>query len=207
MGRCTVGILLWNNLRWEFCHWINACLSQDNPRCCTHGDPFRPLPTIQARNRLKGLCKLYRVGSLSPSQTCSCCVSDGMNRRGPRCLVTCIPGPACHGSQGLLPQALRLSTTWASFQKGHDLSRRIPPPPLQLHDAPFFCPLRERIDRFLPDSDTLYLYPSFPISPSNYLTMAKGATKNVYSVILPTFNERQNLPIITWLLQRTFSEK
>jgi dolichol-phosphate mannosyltransferase len=37
--------------------------------------------------------------------------------------------------------------------------------------------------------------------------MAKGATKNVYSVILPTFNERQNLPIITWLLQRTFSEK
>lgn len=36
--------------------------------------------------------------------------------------------------------------------------------------------------------------------------MAKGA-KNVYSVILPTFNERQNLPIITWLLQRTFSEK
>ncbi|KAK7721325.1 dolichol-P-mannose synthesis [Diaporthe eres] len=36
--------------------------------------------------------------------------------------------------------------------------------------------------------------------------MAKGATKNVYSVILPTFNERQNLPIITWLLQRTFAE-
>ncbi|KAK2614276.1 hypothetical protein N8I77_001122 [Diaporthe amygdali] len=34
----------------------------------------------------------------------------------------------------------------------------------------------------------------------------KGATKDVYSVILPTFNERQNLPIITWLLQRTFSE-
>lgn len=37
--------------------------------------------------------------------------------------------------------------------------------------------------------------------------MAKGANKDVYSVILPTFNERQNLPIITWLLQRTFSEK
>lgn len=36
--------------------------------------------------------------------------------------------------------------------------------------------------------------------------MAK-TPKNVYSVILPTFNERQNLPIITWLLQRTFSEK
>lgn len=27
-----------------------------------------------------------------------------------------------------------------------------------------------------------------------------------YSVILPTFNERRNLPIITWLLERTFRE-
>ncbi|ROW09715.1 hypothetical protein VMCG_02182 [Cytospora schulzeri] len=34
----------------------------------------------------------------------------------------------------------------------------------------------------------------------------KGSTKDTYSVILPTFNERQNLPIITWLLQRTFTE-
>ncbi|KAK5652080.1 hypothetical protein OQA88_10856 [Cercophora sp. LCS_1] len=32
------------------------------------------------------------------------------------------------------------------------------------------------------------------------------AGKAVYSVILPTFNERQNLPIITWLLNRTFTE-
>ena len=31
--------------------------------------------------------------------------------------------------------------------------------------------------------------------------------KDIYSVILPTFNERQNLPIITWLLNRTFSEQ
>ncbi len=38
--------------------------------------------------------------------------------------------------------------------------------------------------------------------------MAPAASeKNKYSVILPTFNERQNLPIITWLLNRTFSEK
>lgn len=27
-----------------------------------------------------------------------------------------------------------------------------------------------------------------------------------YSVILPTYNERENLPIITWLLNRTFTE-
>jgi dolichol-phosphate mannosyltransferase len=35
----------------------------------------------------------------------------------------------------------------------------------------------------------------------------KSSTKDTYSVILPTFNERQNLPIITWLLQRMFTEK
>ena len=28
-----------------------------------------------------------------------------------------------------------------------------------------------------------------------------------YSVILPTYNERKNLPIITWLIARTFEEK
>ncbi|KAI9831577.1 MAG: dolichol-P-mannose synthesis [Sarea resinae] len=30
--------------------------------------------------------------------------------------------------------------------------------------------------------------------------------KNKYSVILPTYNERRNLPIITWLLAKTFTE-
>ncbi|KAJ5601504.1 Glycosyl transferase family 2 [Penicillium lagena] len=33
------------------------------------------------------------------------------------------------------------------------------------------------------------------------------ATKNKYSVILPTYNERRNLPIIVWLIQRTFNEE
>jgi hypothetical protein len=28
-----------------------------------------------------------------------------------------------------------------------------------------------------------------------------------YSVILPTYNERKNLPIIVWLLARTFNEQ
>lgn len=28
-----------------------------------------------------------------------------------------------------------------------------------------------------------------------------------YSVILPTYNERKNLPIISWLLEKTFREK
>ncbi|KAG4419609.1 dolichol-P-mannose synthesis [Cadophora malorum] len=32
-------------------------------------------------------------------------------------------------------------------------------------------------------------------------------SKDKYSVILPTYNERRNLPIITWLLNRTFTEQ
>lgn len=36
--------------------------------------------------------------------------------------------------------------------------------------------------------------------------MAKGS-KDKYSVLLPTYNERRNLPVITWLLNRTFTEK
>jgi dolichol-phosphate mannosyltransferase len=31
--------------------------------------------------------------------------------------------------------------------------------------------------------------------------------KDKYSVLLPTYNERRNLPIITWLLNKTFTEK
>lgn len=36
--------------------------------------------------------------------------------------------------------------------------------------------------------------------------MAAKTNQNKYSVILPTYNERRNLPIITWLLNRTFTE-
>jgi dolichol-phosphate mannosyltransferase len=31
-------------------------------------------------------------------------------------------------------------------------------------------------------------------------------TQNKYTVILPTYNERENLPIIIWLLAKTFKE-
>jgi len=34
--------------------------------------------------------------------------------------------------------------------------------------------------------------------------MASSTSSNKYSVILPTYNERKNLPIIVWLLARTF---
>lgn len=32
-------------------------------------------------------------------------------------------------------------------------------------------------------------------------------TKPKYSVLLPTYNERENLPLIVWLLEKTFREK
>jgi len=33
------------------------------------------------------------------------------------------------------------------------------------------------------------------------------AVRNKYSVLLPTYNERRNLPIIVWLLEQTFKAK
>jgi dolichol-phosphate mannosyltransferase len=42
---------------------------------------------------------------------------------------------------------------------------------------------------------------------STTLTMAPTSKKDKYSVLLPTYNERRNLPIITWLLNKTFTEK
>lgn len=33
------------------------------------------------------------------------------------------------------------------------------------------------------------------------------ASKDKYSVILPTYKERKNLPIVAWLLNRTFTER
>lgn len=35
--------------------------------------------------------------------------------------------------------------------------------------------------------------------------MAPGKLK--YSVLLPTYNERENLPLIIWLLEKAFREK
>lgn len=70
-------------------------------------------------------------------------------------------------------------------------------------------------ERFLPALDgfsTITTIPTFFLrlpcnTPFEMAPTKKSSTKDTYSVILPTFNERQNLPIITWLLQRTFTEK
>ncbi len=44
-----------------------------------------------------------------------------------------------------------------------------------------------------------------PHSAPSHFTMAPKS-KDKYSILLPTYNERRNLPIITWLLNRTFTE-
>ena len=36
---------------------------------------------------------------------------------------------------------------------------------------------------------------------------SESSNTHKYSVILPTYNERKNLPIIVWLLARMFEEK
>ena len=40
----------------------------------------------------------------------------------------------------------------------------------------------------------------------NVQEINQNMTQNKYTVILPTYNERENLPIITWLLAKTFKE-
>jgi hypothetical protein len=37
--------------------------------------------------------------------------------------------------------------------------------------------------------------------------MAPTPKGDKYSILLPTYNERRNLPIITWLLNKTFTEE
>lgn len=52
---------------------------------------------------------------------------------------------------------------------------------------------------------TLNLMPTVALDIEN---MAAGtSSSHKYSVILPTYNERKNLPIIVWLLAKTFTEQ
>jgi len=54
-----------------------------------------------------------------------------------------------------------------------------------------------------PTDNALPLWPrTIPINQA--FTMA---TRNKYTVLLPTYNERRNLPIIVWLLEQTFKAK
>ena len=48
---------------------------------------------------------------------------------------------------------------------------------------------------------------SIYLSNTTIITLTNMAVRNKYSVLLPTYNERRNLPIIAWLLNRTFTEK
>ena len=46
------------------------------------------------------------------------------------------------------------------------------------------------------------VYTSLEMAPTS-----RSASGDKYTVLLPTYNERKNLPIIIWLLARTFTEK
>lgn len=35
----------------------------------------------------------------------------------------------------------------------------------------------------------------------------RSSRRDKYSVLLPTYNERENLPLIVWLLVKSFSER
>lgn len=48
-------------------------------------------------------------------------------------------------------------------------------------------------------SDNVYEHAVLNVQDNNM-------TQNKYTVILPTYQERENLPIITWLLAKTFKE-
>lgn len=54
-----------------------------------------------------------------------------------------------------------------------------------------------------PDHSLQFLLSHAHSSPLSDSAMARDK----YSVLLPTYNERRNLPIITWLLEKTFSEQ
>ena len=49
----------------------------------------------------------------------------------------------------------------------------------------------------MPESFVVQMAPSYNGASSSYK----------YSVILPTYNERKNLPVIVWLLAKTFREQ
>lgn len=55
-----------------------------------------------------------------------------------------------------------------------------------------------------------YMYSALlhPLSLNNLLIMPSAKkSSHKYSVLLPTYNERQNLPIIVWMLVKVFEEK
>ncbi|KAJ1852793.1 dolichol-P-mannose synthesis [Coemansia sp. RSA 1822] len=47
---------------------------------------------------------------------------------------------------------------------------------------------------------------SLPYSANSGTHLSMSSSHNKYSVLLPTYNERDNLPIIIWLLAKTFKE-
>jgi dolichol-phosphate mannosyltransferase len=69
--------------------------------------------------------------------------------------------------------------------------------------GPRYRPSLEALDQ---NSVVLQFSEQTPSSPGVEMESVE-TSDNKYSVILPTYNERKNLPISCWLLERTFREK
>ncbi|CAD0108313.1 unnamed protein product, partial [Aureobasidium uvarum] len=72
-------------------------------------------------------------------------------------------------------------------------------------DGPWLCQLRNswQLDKLQLARLFSFLATCKPQQLPIFINMA---VRNKYSVLLPTYNERRNLPIIAWLLNRTFTE-
>lgn len=87
----------------------------------------------------------------------------------------------------------------------------------QTHQDELFLPHRTNSD-FISDAisidiqDDLAHHHSTDTVPLLHSTINSHRSSNMtgphkYSVLLPTYNERENLPVIVWLLTKTFQEK
>lgn len=78
--------------------------------------------------------------------------------------------------------------------------------------SPKHIPSRRNISRETPPTHSfrtvLFLYTHIHTSqPLQLAVMSRESTKNKYSIILPTYNERKNLPIVVWLIEKAFTEQ
>lgn len=53
----------------------------------------------------------------------------------------------------------------------------------------------------------LLVVASYQIVFTSKVTMAKEASKNKYSILLPTYNEVENLPIMIWLITKHMDKR
>ena len=66
---------------------------------------------------------------------------------------------------------------------------------------------RDHHDRKRDTVQVLAVHSGMVVTRSQTGAIPSASSKKKYSVILPTYNERENLPLTTWMLVRTFQEQ